>query len=166
MGKAIDTERLKQLVIDATTSGPNPLPRVVVSVATKDDGVIFEQASGVRKQAPTDEELRSGNQVAMDSIFWFASMTKLVTSLAAALLIEKGVWTLDTLAEDFVPELKTIRVLDGYTNSGEPNLRKPNERITIRHLFTHTAGYVSLRLCLDIPSRLKQSQNQIYNILA
>lgn len=148
---AMDTQRLKQLVIDATTTGPNPLPRIVVSVASRDEGIIFEHASGVKRLAATDEELQGGNHVSMDSMFWFASMTKLVTSLAAALLIEKGTWTLDSLAEDFVPELKTIQVLEGYSESGEPKLREPKRRITIRHLVTHTAGFVRTCCLYSLP---------------
>jgi methyl acetate hydrolase len=140
----VDTDALRRIVQEATSTGPRPVPRIVVSVGNK-DGVLFEEASGVKlfgEPASSPE-----NKVSMDSIFWFASQTKLVTSLAAALLIENGAWTLDSLAEDFVPELKDVRILEGYDEeTGKAKVRTPSTRITIRHLFTHTAGYASTYL--------------------
>lgn len=133
----IDTDALRRIVQEATTTGPRPVPRIVVSVGNK-DGVLFEEASGVKLFA---EPPSPQNTVSMDSIFWFASQTKLITSLAGALLVEKGVWTLDSLAEEFVPELKDIKVLEGYDEeTGEAKTRTPSTKVTTRHLFTHTAG--------------------------
>ena len=134
---AIDTAALARLVDEAVIDG---VPRIVVSLATR-DGLVFEKASGIKKLADGPSET---NRVAMDSLFWFASQTKLITSMAAALCIERGLFTLDSLAEDFVSELKTIKVLEGFDDNGEEILREPKSRITIRNLVTHTAGSVQL----------------------
>lgn len=132
----LDTEALARLVDEATSQGPTPVPRLVVSLATR-QGVVFERASGVKRYA---DSAGPGNKVELDSLFWFASQTKLITSLAAAICIERGLFTLDSLAEDFVPELKSIKVIEGFDEQGNEILREPKSRITIRNLFTHTAG--------------------------
>lgn len=129
----IDTHALARLVDEAVEGG---VPRIVVSLATR-DGVVFEKAAGIKRYA---DPPGPDNKVEMDSLFWFASQTKLITSLAAAICIERGLFTLDSLAEDFVPELKKIKVLEGFDDSGNEIMREPKARITIRHLVTHTAG--------------------------
>jgi methyl acetate hydrolase len=135
---SIDTDALARLVEEFTTRETSPIPRLVVSVANR-DGVVFEKAQGIKNFAdPPGKD----NRVSMDSLFWFASQTKLITSLAAAICIERGLFTLDSLAEDFVPELKTIQVLEGFDEQDNEILREPKSRITIRHLVTHTAGSV------------------------
>lgn len=140
----LDTETLSRLVTDATTRGTRPVPRIVVAVADR-EGVVFEKASGVKvldegRGQTSAADVAEDNRVQMDSIFWFASQTKLITSLATAILMERGVFHLDTLAEDFVPELKSIKILESYDDHGKPVLREPKTRITVRHLLTHTAG--------------------------
>ncbi len=74
-----------------------------------------------------------------DHLFRAMSNTKLVTSIAALLLWEEGRFDLDEPAARFVPQLAALRVLKpGATaiDDTEP-LATP---ITIRQLFTHSAG--------------------------
>lgn len=139
----VDVEALHRLVRDATTSkdGEQALPRMAALVGTRET-VIFEEAVGPRIY---DESLEGKQQepqdpITLDSIFWLASQTKLITSLAAALLIEKGVLTLDSHAEEFVPELKDLHILTGFDDDGKEIMEKPKTKITMRMLFTHTAG--------------------------
>jgi CubicO group peptidase (beta-lactamase class C family) len=75
-----------------------------------------------------------------DTIFWLASMTKLVTSIAALQLIEEGALGLDQPVADLRPDFADIPVLDGYGDDGKARLRPATDRPTIRHLITHTAG--------------------------
>jgi methyl acetate hydrolase len=62
-------------------------------------------------------------------------MTKPITSVAVMQLVEAGQVKLDEPAATYLPELGTVRVLDGGT------LRPPKSPITVRHLLTHTAGF-------------------------
>jgi CubicO group peptidase (beta-lactamase class C family) len=80
-------------------------------------------------------------------MFWSASCTKLLTSLAALQLVEANLWSLDRPVVEIIPELRSIGgVLASFrTDSAgkeHPVLEGPEqvEKITLRHLLTHTSG--------------------------
>lgn len=75
-----------------------------------------------------------------DSVFWIASCTKAITSLAALQLVERGLLSLDAPITDRVPMLSAPRVLDGFEADGAARLRSPRRAITLRDLLTHTSG--------------------------
>ena len=75
-------------------------------------------------------------KITHDHIFRIASMTKVVTSVAAMQLVEKGMITLDEPLNTILPILNKIKILN---DSGD--LVEPNVPITLRHLLTHTAGF-------------------------
>jgi CubicO group peptidase (beta-lactamase class C family) len=77
-----------------------------------------------------------------DSVFWIASMTKAITSTAAMQLVEQGKLSLDGPIAELLPELAAPQVLEGFDESGEPKLRTASRPITLRHLITHTSGFV------------------------
>ena len=107
----------------------------VVALAATDRGVVYEGAFGRR-------EIGKEPEMTLDTVFWIASMTKAVTSVAAMQLVEQGRVGLDEpLGERVVPELASIQVLEGFDDAGQPRLRPPRRPITLRHLLTHTAGF-------------------------
>jgi len=72
-----------------------------------------------------------------DTIFRIYSMTKPITTVAAMMLFEEGLYNLDDPVSMYIPELADVKVLAG--TSVEP---KALEReITVRHLMTHTSGF-------------------------
>jgi methyl acetate hydrolase len=77
-----------------------------------------------------------------DTVFWIASMTKAITSTAAMQLVEQGRLTLDRPIGDLLPEIAAPQVLEGFDAGGAPRLRPAKRPITLRHLLTHTAGFV------------------------
>jgi CubicO group peptidase (beta-lactamase class C family) len=107
-------------------------PGVVAMAATK-DAVIYQGAFGVRAK---------GAPVAMssDTVFAIASMTKLLTSVAAMQLVERDKLTLDEPAARIDPTLDSPQVLDGFDAKGAPQLRSARKPVTLRHLLTHTSG--------------------------
>jgi CubicO group peptidase (beta-lactamase class C family) len=107
----------------------------VVAMATTRDGLVYQGAFGRR-------ELPDGYAMTTDTVFWIASMTKPVTSAAAMQLVEQGKLALDQPIMDVLPELAAPQVLEGFETSGEPILRPARRPITLRHLVTHTAGFV------------------------
>jgi methyl acetate hydrolase len=107
----------------------------VVALAADDKGVIYAGAFGKR-------ELGQDADMSLDTAFWIASMTKAVTSVAAMQLVEQGALGLDEPLSERVPELASIQVLDGFDAAQAPRLRAPRRPITLRHLLTHTAGFV------------------------
>jgi CubicO group peptidase (beta-lactamase class C family) len=76
-----------------------------------------------------------------DTLFWIASMTKVLTSVAALQLIEQGRLSLDQDAAELVPAINETPILEGFDASGAPRLRAARKTVTLKHLLTHTAGF-------------------------
>jgi methyl acetate hydrolase len=107
----------------------------VVAMAATAGGTVYEGAFGRRA-------LPDGAAMTADTVFWIASMTKAITSTAAMQLVEEGKLALDRPIADILPELASPQVLEGFDPAGEPKLRPARRPITLRHLITHTAGFV------------------------
>ena len=74
-----------------------------------------------------------------DAIYRMYSNTKLITSVAAMILCERGLFDLDDPIEMYLPEFSDMRVLRVDAKSLEDTV--PTERsITPRHLLSHSAG--------------------------
>jgi len=113
----------------AVDSGDVPC---VVAMAGDRDGVIYEGAAGER--APG-----SGEPVGPDTTFRIASMTKMVATVAALQLVERGTLDLDDDVETYLPEFGELQVLEGF-DGDTPRLRAPAGKASVRHLVTHTSG--------------------------
>ena len=106
----------------------------VVALAAGDTGVIYEGAFGKREVAGEPD-------MTPDTVFWIASMTKAITSVAAMQLVEQGRLDLDEPLGRLMPELAAPQVLEGFDEKGAPRLRPAKRPITLRHLLSHTAGF-------------------------
>jgi CubicO group peptidase (beta-lactamase class C family) len=105
----------------------------VVGIAVGRDGKeLFAHAAGKRG-------FGSEEPMTLDSIFWIASCTKMITGIACMQLVEQGKLSLDDAAqtEKLCPELKDLQVLqpDGKLVAKEGG-------ITLRMLLTHTGESV------------------------
>jgi CubicO group peptidase (beta-lactamase class C family) len=78
------------------------------------------------------------------SVFWIASGTKIITAVAFMQLVERGRARLDDAdqVDEVLPELKSLKVLQGFTNEGDPILVEQRRRITLRMLITHRGMYL------------------------
>lgn len=105
-----------------------------VALVADRDGVTYEHAAGMRSL---------GGDAAMDAstVFWIASMTKALVSVAALQLVEQGKLSLDGDLSDLLPDLKDLEVLDGIGEDGKPKLRPARGAVTLRQLLTHTSGF-------------------------
>jgi CubicO group peptidase (beta-lactamase class C family) len=68
------------------------------------------------------------------------SLSKMINAVAALKLFEQGCYTLDDPLYRFVPAFKDAVVLS-YAGGDRPAVRSAKNEITMRHLFTMTAGY-------------------------
>ena len=116
------SNRIAALLNSAVTNGTLP---GAVAIAVNRDGTIFEAAAAL----PTD------------AIFWLASMTKAIVSVAAMQLVERNRLHLDAPIATILPALAAPQVLEGFDAAGTPLLRPARTAMTLRHLLTHTAGY-------------------------
>jgi CubicO group peptidase (beta-lactamase class C family) len=107
----------------------------VVALGATDKGIVYEGAFG-------RQSVEGGADVTPDSVFWIASMTKAVTATACMQLVEQGKLSLDQTMGELLPELAQPQVLEGFDAAGAPQLRAATKPITLRHLLTHTAGFV------------------------
>ena len=107
----------------------------VVAMATTRSEIVYQGDFGRRA-------LPDGDPMTSDTVFWIASMTKAITSMAAMQLVEQGKLALDEPVAGVLPELSAPQVLTGFSPSGEPQLRPAKASITLRHLLTHTSGFV------------------------
>jgi CubicO group peptidase (beta-lactamase class C family) len=115
----------------ATSAGEVP---GVVALAATDNDIVYEGMFGRRR-------LPEGAAMTRDTVFRVASMVKLVTSVAALQLVERGKLSLDAPVPDLDPALGSPQVLDGFDAKGLPQLRPPKRAIFLRDLLTHTAGF-------------------------
>jgi len=102
-----------------------------VGLVSRHGEIAFLEAFGM-------QDREAGIPATPDTIFHIASMTKPVTSVAAMILVEEGKLDLDAPVEAYLPEFWGVKVLerdgDGWKEVA------PRRPMTIRHLFTHTAG--------------------------
>jgi methyl acetate hydrolase len=106
----------------------------VVAMAANEQSVVYEGAFGFRDMA-------TGSRMSTDTVFRIASMVKLLTSVAALQLVERGKLKLDEPAGNIDPTLGSVQVLAGFDLKGVPQLRPAQKPITLRNLLTHTSGF-------------------------
>lgn len=109
----------------------NSIPGVTVNIVDEQGNEQFSYAAGTRA-------IGSGVPMDMESIFWIASCTKIVTSIACLQLVEKGLINLDDASslEAILPELKSVQVLSG--KDGNFDLAPKCRGISLRMLLSHT----------------------------
>jgi len=127
----MSSEAIDSVLSAAVASGAAP---GVVASARLPGGAGYLKAVGQRGVADPAP-------MTADTVFWIASMTKALTSVAVMQLIEQGRVGLDQNAADFIPALADAPILDGFEANGAPRTRPGTKPITIRHLLTHTSGF-------------------------
>lgn len=122
--------KLKSAFDDACADRDKGLPGVVGIAIGKDGKELFAHASGKRG-------FGSDEPMSLDSIFWIASCTKMITGIACMQLVEQGKLSLDDAAqtEGLCPELKNVQVLQP-----DGKLVAKKRGITLRMLLSHTGG--------------------------
>lgn len=107
-----------------------------VAIVGNSKGILHQSAFGPSSRP-------DGRAHTLDDVFMLASMTKAITSVAGAQLLEQGRFSLDQPAEEILPEIAMHQVITGYTADDKPILRPARGKVTMRHLFTHTSGHSS-----------------------
>jgi CubicO group peptidase (beta-lactamase class C family) len=81
------------------------------------------------------QDLQIEKPMGLDTIFRIYSMTKPITSVAAMILYEQGLFHMNDPISKFIPDFKNVKVL-----ARDGRLEDPKRDITIHDLMTHTAG--------------------------
>jgi methyl acetate hydrolase len=122
------TDRITQLLSTRNVPG-------VAVAAVFPDGEIVTASAGAR-------DASTGAAMQPDSVVWIASMTKAVTAAAAMQQVEQGKLSLDAPIAGVLPQLGNLQVLEGFDAGGQPKLRPARVAVTLRHLLTHSSGFV------------------------
>ena len=118
-------ERMQAFVDQGEVSG------AVMLVASK-DRILHLSAIG-------QGDLASGRRMETNDLFWIASMTKPMSAVCAAMLVDEGRLGFDDPVEKYLPEFHNLWVLQEETT--ERRVLVPAARpITLRDLLTHTSG--------------------------
>ncbi|KAI1809682.1 beta-lactamase/transpeptidase-like protein [Poronia punctata] len=125
---------LRSAIDGAVGDNDNKIPGATISIIDKQGNDLFTYSAGKTGQ-------NSSESMTPENIFWIASCSKMITSLACMQLVERGVLRLDDaeqLEGKFLPELKNVKVLK---KDGSGSLEEKKRGITLRMLLTHTAGF-------------------------
>lgn len=132
----LSSERLKR--IDAVLKADveqGKIPGAVLLIARKGK-VAYFKSFGIRNK-------EKGLAMEKDSIFRIYSMTKSITAVAVAMLLEEGKLVLTDPVSKYIPSFKDVKVAQ-ITKDKAGNevvtLVEPRNEITIEDLVTHTSG--------------------------
>ena len=84
-------------------------------------------------------DLESRTPLRDDAIYRMYSNTKIVTSVAAMMLLERGLYSLDDPLEKYLPEFSNMKVLKSGAKSLTDTVPAETS-MTPRHLLSHSAG--------------------------
>lgn len=121
-----------QKSLDSVTSGPNAsVPGLVFVAVDRNGEQLAASASGRRGQ-------NSKEPMTLDTVFWIASCTKLLATIACMQAVEQGILNLDDHQQVYklCPELERVKVLQD-----DGTLVEKTSEITLRMLLSHTAGF-------------------------
>lgn len=120
---------------------------------------IFRGAAGY-----ADKE--KGIPFTCDNLVRIFSMTKLITGVAALMLFEKGCYSLDEPLYKYLPAFKDLKVIT-YARDGRLVLSPAKNHVTIRNIFTMTAGfsYHILFTPYDVPKSFTDARRLSAEIL-
>jgi CubicO group peptidase (beta-lactamase class C family) len=105
-----------------------------ISLVCRNGRIVDARAFGYR-------DLDAKLPMERDTIVRIYSMTKVVTSVAALILLEEGRIALDDPVSKYLPALQNPKVWAGE-RAGKRTLVKATKPITIKQLLTHTSGFI------------------------
>ncbi|RLL94068.1 hypothetical protein CFD26_100295 [Aspergillus turcosus] len=114
---------------------PRPFHAGALTAYNAQGDAIYSSIKGTQTADP------AGPALTEDSIFWVASLTKIVTAVAVMIVVERGLISLDDDVGQVVPELAAPEVLSGFDEDGKPIVNRTEKKLTLRHLLTHTSGF-------------------------
>lgn len=100
------------------------------------------------------DDIEKNRPFALEGLMCIFSLTKMVIGVAALKLLEQGCFLLDDPVYKYIPAYKDTTVLS-YTEGIKPTVRPTKNVVTIRHLFTMTAGfpYPTVGIMPEMPRR-------------
>jgi CubicO group peptidase (beta-lactamase class C family) len=107
------------------------LAGAVILVADKDKVLSLE--------AVGHADIAAKKPMTTDGLFWIASQSKSITATALMMLVDEGKVRLDDPVVKYLPEFKG-QWLRAYGDNQVQLLKKPKQRMTVRHILIHISG--------------------------
>lgn len=105
-----------------------------VAFIAKDGVISYHKAFG-------KADMEAGKDMTTGNLFRIASMSKLMTTVGALILFERGKYDLNTKLGDILFEFKNPAVLKGWDDKNKVFItKKANNPIRMKHVFTHSSG--------------------------
>lgn len=101
--------------------------------------LVMKNGKVVQRTVYGMADLEKKKPLAENQIFRIYSMSKPITAAALMILYDEGKFKLDDPVADYIPEFDQTMVY--LADTDPPVLISQNQRMTIRHLLTHTAGF-------------------------
>ena len=105
-----------------------------------------------------------GREINDKTLFRLASMTKPITATAILKEIGKGKISLDSTVDEFIPEYAEMTLGDLDGNGEIVVVGKAENKITVRHLLSHTSGVGSGKLCSKEDKLTAEAQTDLKSI--
>lgn len=157
----MEFENLKKYMDELVSDPQRPSVDVMVC---RNHQTLFRYFTGVK-------DLDKGDSVKGDEFYFIYSMTKMLTCTCALQLLEQGRYALDDKVCDYLPEFSKMKInRDGFDNKAAAKIASGKSigenatvagngyaqtPITVRHLFTMTAGLDYSIYCDEISNAIK-----------
>ena len=102
---------------------------------------VFRRGQLVHEAAFGYSDVDQKTPMQKDQIFYIQSMTKPIISVALLMLYEEGHFQLNDPVAKYLPAFKDMKVLVDPSKGLESETVELESPITIKQLFTHTAGF-------------------------
>ena len=119
------------------------------------DCIVYHKGKCVYRHANGFLDLEKTMPVKGDEHYNIFSCSKVITCIAALMIYEKGLYNLNDKLSDYLPEFKEM-----YVKQEDGSLKKAENEITIKHLFTMTAGF-SYDLCSPSMKLFKEETKEL-----
>ena len=102
--------------------------------------VVHQNGETVYKNCFGVTDSEKNIPVTENTLFRLASMTKPITAIAALILVERGLISLDDDIEKYLPQFKGVHITRTEENGTHTDLGEAQNKIKIYHLLSHTSG--------------------------
>lgn len=104
------------------------------------DCVVLKEHDMVYRHFAGYKDVKNKRKIEGNEIYNFYSPTKIITVVSALQLVEKGLLSLDDPVYEFIPEARHLTYLKDIGN-GKTEISETRKVMTVKHLFTMTAGF-------------------------
>ena len=106
------------------------------AIIIKDGGIVYHNSFGLA-------DIENKTKMKKNTIVAIASMSKLMTTVGALILYDRGQFNMDTRLDRILPEFGDPNVFVSYEKNEQLfSLKESTRPILMKHLFTHTSGIV------------------------